>query len=90
MLNFSIAQRLNFCHLGPMTKTSRISRKDVGKFLKTLRKQKGWNQTDLSKLLGMTQSNLSKIENGLADLGFSEFIQLAKTLKFQKFNQTFL
>ena len=61
-----------------MAKASRISRKEVGAFIKLLRKQKGWNQTDLSKVLGMTQSNLSKIENGLADLGFAEFILLAK------------
>ncbi|MEK6579271.1 MAG: helix-turn-helix transcriptional regulator [Bdellovibrionota bacterium] len=73
-----------------MAKASRISRKEVGAFIKALRKQKGWNQTDLSKILGMTQSNLSKIENGLADLGFAEFVLLAQAAKFSKFNQKFL
>ena len=36
----------------------------VGKNLYTLRRENGYTQEQVSKYLGITQSNLSKIENG--------------------------
>ena len=38
--------------------------KVIGKNLKELRRENGYTQEQVSKYLGITQSNLSKIENG--------------------------
>ena len=40
---------------------------DLGKEIKTLRKEKNWSQDDLEKYSGITKRTISKIENGFID-----------------------
>jgi len=48
--------------------------------LKAARKAKGLSQRALSKLAGVPQSHISKIENGAVDLRLSSLIELARIL----------
>jgi transcriptional regulator with XRE-family HTH domain len=48
--------------------------------LKAAREAKGISQRDLSKLAGIPQSHISKIENGSVDLRLSSLIELARAL----------
>ena len=40
---------------------------DLGKEIKTLRKEKNWSQDDLEKYSGITKRTISKIENRFID-----------------------
>ena len=40
---------------------------DLGKEIKSLRKEKNWSQDDLEKYSGITKRTISKIENGFID-----------------------
>lgn len=42
--------------------------KNFGNFLRALRKEKGWNQTQLAAKLNLDSAGLSKIENGRKNL----------------------
>lgn len=53
---------------------------DIAERLQAARKDKGMSQRALSKLVGMTQSHLSRIENGAVDLQLSSLIELTRTL----------
>ena len=48
--------------------------------LKAAREAKGLSQRALSKLAGVPQSHISKIENGFVDLRLSSLIELARVL----------
>ncbi|MFV1998465.1 MAG: helix-turn-helix domain-containing protein [Acidiferrobacterales bacterium] len=48
--------------------------------LKAAREAKGLSQRTLSKLAGVPQSHISKIENGFVDLRLSSLIELARVL----------
>jgi len=48
--------------------------------LKAARKERGLSQRALSKLAGVPQSHISKIENGTVDLRLSSLIELARVL----------
>lgn len=45
--------------------------KDIGKNLRKIRKKNGYTQKQVSDYLGITQSNLSKIENGERNLNMT-------------------
>ena len=51
-----------------------------GEMVRTLRALKGWSQMDLSRATGISQANLSAIENGRVDLGKQRAIILAEAL----------
>jgi len=53
---------------------------DIAKKLKAERKAQGLSQRALSKLVGVPQSHISKIENGMVDLRLSSLIELARVL----------
>lgn len=51
------------------------------KYLKLMRKQKNYTASELSKLIGIDQSNYSKIENGkYQGLNFLQLSKLTETL----------
>lgn len=51
------------------------------KYLKLMRKQKNYTTSELSKLIGIDQSNYSKIENGkYQGLNFLQLSKLTETL----------
>lgn len=51
-----------------------------GEALKMIRELQGLSQNDLAKLTGITQSNISALENGSRQLGRDRAITLAKAL----------
>ena len=53
---------------------------DIANKLKAAREAKGISQRNLSKLAGVPQSHISKIENGAVDLRLSSLIELARVL----------
>jgi HTH-type transcriptional regulator / antitoxin HipB len=48
--------------------------------LRAVRKKKGMSQRAFAKSIGMPQSRLSKIENGIIDLQVSNMLELARSL----------
>lgn len=51
--------------------------------LKKAREKKGLSQRVLSEKTGLTQSQISQIENGKVDLQLSSFIELARSLDLE-------
>ncbi len=51
--------------------------------IKAARQKKGLSQRALSLKIGVPQSHISKIENGLVDLQTSSLIQLARALELE-------
>lgn len=51
-----------------------------GEMIRTLRDLKGWSQLDLSSETGISQTNISAIENGRTQIGKERAIVLAKAL----------
>ena len=56
---------------------------DVVHSLKVARESKRFSQRALSKKVGLTQSHISKIENGAVDLQLSNLIELARALDLE-------
>ncbi len=52
-----------------------------GEALKMLRGQQGFSQNDLARLTGISQSNISALENGATQMGRSTALTLAKALR---------
>jgi len=50
-----------------------------GEMVKELRELKGWSQLDLAEVSGISQTNISAIENGRVTLGKERSIALAKS-----------
>ena len=50
----------------------------TGEVIKMLRELKGWTQAELAKRSGITNTNLSLLENDRVDIGKRRAIQLAK------------
>ena len=51
--------------------------------LKAARKSQGLNQRTLSIKVGIPQSHISKIENGVVDLRISSLVELARALNLE-------
>jgi transcriptional regulator with XRE-family HTH domain len=51
--------------------------------LKAAREKKGISQRSFAKSIGMPQSRLSKIENGIIDLQTSNMLELARSLDIE-------
>ena len=55
----------------------------IARTLKAAREGKGLSQRALSKLAGVPQSHISKIENGAVDLRLSSLVELARVLDLE-------
>ena len=53
-------------------------KKEVGNRLKESRKAAGYTQTQVAKLLLMTQQQYSRFENGIFELNYSQIVTLCK------------
>ena len=51
-----------------------------GEMVRTLRELKGLSQLELAKITGISQTNISAIENGRVNIGKERSIMLAKAL----------
>ena len=54
--------------------------KIIGNNIKQARKYKGLTQTQVAKLLKMTQQQYSRFENGVFELNYNQIIQICKIL----------
>ena len=61
----------------------RYELEDVARALKEARDRKGLSQRALSRLSGVPQGQISKIENGAVDLRTSSLISLARALDLE-------
>lgn len=55
----------------------------IAKTLKQARERHGLSQRALSRLSGVPQSHISKIENGAVDLRLSSLVELARALDLE-------
>lgn len=53
---------------------------DIGKIIKELRKEAGLSQTQLAKMVGYSQSVITKWENGESEPNVKAIVKLAKAL----------
>ena len=53
-------------------------KKELGKRLKESRQAAGYTQTQVAKLLLMTQQQYSRFENGIFELNYSQIVTLCK------------
>lgn len=53
---------------------------DIGKIIKELRKEAGLSQTQLAKMVGYSQSVITKWENGESEPNAKAIVKLAKAL----------
>jgi transcriptional regulator with XRE-family HTH domain len=52
-----------------------------GEMVKTLRELKGWSQLELSERTGISQANISAIENGRVEIGKQRAIAFAEAFQ---------
>ena len=52
----------------------------VGNNIKQARKYKGLTQTQVAKLLNMTQQQYSRFENGVFELNYNQIVQICNIL----------
>jgi transcriptional regulator with XRE-family HTH domain len=58
-----------------------VTKDEVGRRLRDIRKARGVTQVELAKILGIDQSNVSSIERGVRGLTIHQAVKLAKALK---------
>ncbi len=51
-----------------------------GEMIRELRELKGWSQLDLARETGISQTNISALENGRVDIGKQRSVVIAKAL----------
>ena len=51
-----------------------------GEMIRELRELKGWSQLDLARECGISQTNISAIENGRVEIGKQRAISIAEAL----------
>ena len=54
--------------------------KIVGNNIKQARKYNGLTQTEVARILNMTQQQYSRFENGVFELNYSQLVQICKIL----------
>ena len=59
----------------------KISRAELGRFLKAARKKRGLTQVDVSEALGISQSAWSKFENGIHEPIITVYMQFCVLVK---------
>lgn len=60
-----------------------IRRKTFGNKIKEIRKSKKWSQTELGDKVGMTHQEISRIENGLHNIGVDTLAMVAHALGYE-------
>ena len=60
-----------------------INRKTFGNKIKEIRKSKKWSQTELGDKVGMTHQEISRIENGLHNIGIETLAMVAHALGYE-------
>ena len=63
-----------------MTRKHRAALLQIGKNIKTIRKDMGMRQTDLGKKTGVDRADLSRIENGQKNVELVTIIKIAEAL----------
>jgi transcriptional regulator with XRE-family HTH domain len=58
---------------------------EIGKKIKKIRIEKGMNQQELSKLTGITQADISRIERGFTNFKIITLLKILKILNIDKF-----
>lgn len=53
-------------------------RKEIGTRLKESRRQAGYTQAEVAKLMYMTQQQYSRFENGIFELNYQQIIKLCQ------------
>ena len=53
-----------------------LNRRAVGLWIKGARKARGWTQTDLGEYWGVTQANISLVEQGRHEISYARFLEL--------------
>lgn len=53
------------------------TREDFGKRIASIREEKNMSQQELAELTGITQSNISRIEQGKYSVGFDILVKIA-------------
>ncbi|MCF8236336.1 MAG: DUF4065 domain-containing protein [Bacteroidales bacterium] len=61
---------------------SQLTNSQIGKRIARLRKQKGFSQDDLAKILNIPRSSVAQIESGKRNLPVTELMKLASALGF--------
>jgi transcriptional regulator with XRE-family HTH domain len=59
------------------------TREDFGKRIATLREENNMSQQELAELTGITQSNISRIEQGKYSVGFDILVKIAGAFKMR-------
>jgi len=59
--------------------------KDIGTTVKALRKELGLTTTDLAKKVGVSQAQVSRLENGQQGFRSGTLVKIAKALKVPPF-----
>ena len=54
--------------------------KSIGQNIKNARKDKGLTQSDVAKVLYMTQQQYSRFENGVFELNYEQILKICKLL----------
>lgn len=60
-----------------------IDSKTFGSKIKEIRKSKKWTQTELGDKVGMTHQEISRIENGLHNIGIETIAMVAYALGYE-------
>lgn len=55
--------------------------KKIGNNIKVLRKQKGLTQTEIAKMLNMTQQQYSRFETGIFELNYTQILEICHILE---------
>jgi transcriptional regulator with XRE-family HTH domain len=61
-----------------------------GKYMKALRKESGLSQTQLGNKIGISQGNISDIENNKYDISLSKFCEWCSILEIKDYNKLLL
>ena len=62
-------------------KSSSGQRKKLGERIRRLRTGKGWSQSDLASLCGISAHHLGKIERGAANVTLATLLPIAKSFR---------
>ena len=69
-----------FCDVLDIISNMLDLKKEVGKRIKESRKLTGLTQSQVAKLMHMTQQQYSRFENGIYELDYSQLVQISSLL----------
>lgn len=53
-----------------------MNKQDLGKHIASLRKQKGWTQTDMAEKVGVSRAFVCNVERGIGDPGIQKVLNI--------------